>query len=1071
MPNSHALKPGDHLYLIDGSGYIFRAYHALPPLTRKSDGLPVGAVQGFCNMLWKLLKETSAGDKPTHLAVVYDHSAKTFRNRIYPAYKAHRPEPPADLRPQFGLIRQATRAFNVACVEQEDYEADDLIATYARQASEAGATCRIVSSDKDLMQLVRPGVALLDTMKDKVIGESEVLAKFGVSPGRVVDVQALSGDSIDNVPGVPGIGEKSAGPIIAELGSLDPLIADAANSVAIRASLMQRLDVILAELAEIAGEPVKLGSGSQLAQILVGKCGLSVTKLDKKGIATADTAMVEEFAFKGDSFCKNVLRARTIQKLLASQLDQIVREIDKVRISRQLVMLDDRVPVIHAVDSFAVEQPKASHLVGFLKTLEFVTFTRKVAGELNAEAAEIEALPVTIEYWPPEDGVITAPDASSRQKPGRTDQTDESESVKVPSQGAMGPGFRREDGEREKALLALPFTYTDYDTVTSLETLDRWIAMAYETGRVAFDTETDSLDGMQSGLVGVSLATAPGKACYIPLAHKSEGGGLFGGEAVAGQIKLADAIARLKPLFEDASVLKIGQNCKYDMQVLARHGIEASPIDDTMLISYVLEAGDVGHGMDELSERHLAHKCISFKEVAGSGRSLISFGEVPLERATPYAAEDADVTFRLWQLLKPRLQAMAKLTVYETLERPLSPVLGNMERAGILVDSALLKKLSNEFAAAAAVMEKQVYEMTGERFNIASPKQLGDILYGRMGLGGGRKTATGAWSTDSGALEELAAQGIELARRVLDWRQLAKLRSTYTDALPTYINPATGRVHTCYSMAATSTGRLSSTEPNLQNIPVRTEEGRKIRTAFIAPPGAKLISADYSQIELRVLAHVADIPQLKKAFAEGIDIHAMTASEMFGVAVTGMDPQVRRRAKAINFGIIYGISAFGLANQLSISREEAGDYIRTYFTRFPGIRDYIDSTKKLAREQGFVETVFGRRLHFPRIKSPNPSERAFLERAAINAPIQGAAADVIRRAMVRMPEALAAAGLSAKMLLQVHDELVFEAPEAECEATMLVVKRIMEKAPEPAVLLSVPLQVDARAADNWEAAH
>ena len=990
MPTSHPLKPGDHLYLIDGSGYIFRAYHALPPLTRKSDGLPVGAVQGFCNMLWKLLKETNSGSKPTHLAVIFDKSSKTFRNDIYPQYKAQRPEPPADLRPQFGLIKQATRAFNVAAIEQDNYEADDLIATYARQAVEAGATCRIVSSDKDLMQLVRPGVALYDTMKDKEIGEQEVLEKFGVTPGKVIDVQSLAGDSVDNVPGVPGIGVKTAALLLAEYGDLETLLARA----------------------------------SEIKQ----------------------------------------------QK----RRENLIEFAEQARISKRLVTLDDRVPVEHDVGSFAVDTPKASQLIGFLKALEFSSFTRKVAGELDADMAAIDAVPVEVKHWPPEGGVDAAPDPTSRRKPGPTSPSVSKEAGESPTAAAMGPGFRRDDEKNEDAeatLRAIPVRHGDYETVNTLESLDRWIAAANDQSYFAVDTETDALDSMQANLVGISLATAPGRACYIPLAHKAAGGGLFGGEAIDGQLPAGDVVARLKPLLEDPAVLKIGQNLKYDIEVLARSGIGVQPIDDTMLMSYAMESGDVGHGMDELSERHLGHKPISFKEVAGSGKSAISFDRVPIDRATQYAAEDADITLRLWLLLKPRLARMGKRAVYETLERPLVRVLAKMEMEGILIDPDVLKRLSNEFATAGGEIEKQVYALAGERFNIGSPKQLGDILFGRMNLPGGRKTATGAWSTDSDALEDLAAQGVELARRVLDWRQLSKLRSTYTDALPNYINPATGRVHTSYSLAATSTGRLASTEPNLQNIPVRTEEGRKIRTAFIAPKGSKLISADYSQIELRVLAHVADIPQLKKAFADGLDIHAMTASEMFGVPVKGMDPLVRRRAKAINFGIIYGISAFGLANQLSISREEAGNYIRTYFTRFPGIRDYMEQTKKAARSQGYVETIFGRRCHFPRITSPNPSERAFLERAAINAPIQGAAADIIRRAMARMHGALRDAGLSARMLLQVHDELIFEAVDAEVEKTMALVKQVMEKAPEPAIHLSVPLQVDARAAQNWEEAH
>ncbi|PZF76472.1 DNA polymerase I [Aestuariivirga litoralis] len=976
MSSTSPLKPGDHLYLIDGSGYIFRAYHALPPLTRKSDGLPVGAVQGFCNMLWKLLKETKAGEKPTHLAVIFDHSSKSFRNDIYPQYKAQRPEPPADLRPQFGLIRQATRAFNVACVEQANYEADDLIATYARQAVEAGATCRIVSSDKDLMQLIRPGVALYDTMKDREVGEPEVLEKFGVTPDKVVDIQALAGDSVDNVPGVPGIGVKTAAQLITEYGDLETLLA----------------------------------------------------------------------------------RAPEIKQ--QKRRENLIEFAEQARISKKLVVLDDHVPVEHDVSGFAVDNPKASQLIGFTKALEFTSFTKKVAGELDADSTAIEPIPVEVKFWPPEGGEgVPLPPPRFAAKKAEPAAEAQAATADVPPSSA------------DAALLAIPVTHADYETVTTLASLEAWCAAAYEKGYLALDTETDSLDSMRANLVGVSLATAPGRACYIPLQHKASGGGLFGGELVEGQVPLDQAIAVLKRVLEDPSILKIGQNLKYDIEVLKRHGIAVAPIDDTMLISYVLESGDVGHGMDELSLRHLNHKCIAFKDVAGSGKSMITFDRVPVADATRYAAEDADITLRLWLLLKPRLAAQGKLAVYETLERPLIAVLAAMEMEGILIDPELLRRLSNDLATACAGIETHVYELAGERFNIGSPKQLGDILFGRMGLPGGRKTATGAWSTDSDALEDLAGQGIELARRVLDWRQLSKLRSTYTDALPNYINPETKRVHTSYSLAATSTGRLASTDPNLQNIPVRTEEGRKIRSAFIAPEGSKLVSADYSQIELRVVAHVADIAQLKKAFAEGQDIHAMTASEMFNVPVEGMDPMVRRRAKAINFGIIYGISAFGLANQLGIGREEAGEYIRTYFKRFPGIRDYMEATKQEARDKGYVETIFGRRMHFPRIKSPNPSERAFLERAAINAPIQGAAADIIRRAMIRMPDALSEAGLSARMLLQVHDELIFECVDAEAETTMAVVKKIMVSAPDPVVKLSVPLQVDARAAQNWEAAH
>jgi DNA polymerase I len=971
--SSTSLKAGDHLYLIDGSGFIFRAYHALPPLTRKSDGLPVGAVQGFCNMLWKLMTETTNGTKPTHLAVIFDYSSKTFRNDFYPDYKAHRPEPPADLRPQFSLIRQATRAFNVPSIEIENYEADDLIATYTRQAVEAGATVRIVTSDKDLMQLIQPGVTLYDTMKDKSISDPEVLEKFGVTPDKVIDVQALAGDSVDNVPGVPGIGLKTGAELINTYGDLETLLEKA-----------------------------------------------SEIKQNKRR-------------------------------------ENLIQFAEQARISKRLVTLDAHVPLKDEIGSFAVDSPRASEIIGFLKALEFSSFTKKVASALGASVDDIEAVPVEVKYWPPEGQEIGVAAAPPVQKVAKVETV-------VETSGDHA-------ADMEKHLRAIPVVHSDYETVTTLKRLKEWIAIASDQNFCAVDTETDSLDAMQANIVGFSMAVAPGRACYVPLAHQGQGDGLFGGGLLADQIKLEDAMAALKPLLESPSVLKIGQNLKYDMLLLKRYGINVAPIDDTMLMSYAFESGDVGHGMDELSERHLGHKPIAFKDVAGSGKSTVTFDRVPIDRATAYAAEDADVTLRLWMLFKQKLLRQRKVTVYETLERPLVPVLVQMESEGILVDRGVLARLSQEFATSQAAMEQAIYGVVGAPFNIGSPKQLGDILFGQMGLQGGKKTATGAWSTDSSTLEDLAAQGVDLAKRVLEWRQLAKLRSTYTEALPNFMHPKTGRVHTSYAMASTSTGRLSSTDPNLQNIPVRTEEGRRIRTAFVAPPGFKLVSADYSQIELRVLAHVADIPQLKKAFAEGLDIHAMTASEMFGVPIEGMDSSVRRRAKAINFGIIYGISAFGLSNQLGISREEAGEYIRTYFKRFPGIKNYMDETKAFAHDKGYVETIFGRRMHVPRINSSNPSERAFLERAAINAPIQGSAADVIRRAMIRMVPALCDAGSTARMLLQVHDELIFEVAEDEISATLPVVKRVMEGAAEPAVKLSVKLQVDARAAANWDEAH
>ena len=962
------IKPGDHLYLIDGSGYIFRAYHALPPLTRKSDGLPVGAVQGFCNMLYKLLKQMSADDKPTHIAVIFDKSSKSFRNEIYPAYKAQRPPAPEDLVPQFGLIRQATEAFNVACIEQVNYEADDLIATYATQAAAAGATVRIVSSDKDLMQLVTDQVKLLDTMKDKAIGRDEVIEKFGVPPEKVIEVQALAGDSVDNVPGVPGIGIKTGAELIEQYGDLETLLA----------------------------------------------------------------------------------RAGEIKQ--PKRREKLIEFADQARISRQLVILKTDVEVDHPLEDFGVVEPEAKQLIGFLKALEFNTLIRRVSGDLEANAAEIDPIDVTFTGWPPQGREVDelgAPAETSDKVENQASDTDD-----------MADQMR-----------ALALDHAAYERVTAMDRLEAWVAMIREKGLVAVDTETTSLDNMQARLAGISLSVEPGKACYIPTGHRASEGLDFGGGDALEQLNEADVLAALKPILEHPGILKIGQNLKYDITIFQRRGINVSPIDDTMLLSYALDSGVNGHGMDELAEVHLGLKPISFKDVAGSGKSQVTFDLVALDEATKYAAEDADITLRLWHVLKPRLAAEHRATVYETLERPLVPVLAAMEREGILVDRTVLARLSAEFAKGADALETEVHKLAGEPFNLGSPKQLGEILYGKMGLTGGKKTATGAWSTDSQVLEDLAGEGIELARKLLDWRQLTKLRSTYTDALTGHINPQTGRVHTSYSLAATSTGRLSSTDPNLQNIPVRTPEGRQIRTAFIASPGHKLVSADYSQIELRVLAHIANIPQLKKAFADGLDIHAMTASEMFSVPVEGMDPAIRRRAKAINFGIIYGISAFGLANQLSISREEAGLYIKTYFERFPGIKDYMEHTKSFCRANGYVETVFGRRMHFPRIKSPNPSERAFQERAAINAPIQGSAADIIRRAMIAMPGALASSGLKARMLLQVHDELIFEVPEAETEETISLVSKIMELAPLPAVSFSVPVQVDARAADNWDEAH
>ncbi|MEI9885473.1 MAG: DNA polymerase I [Rhizomicrobium sp.] len=962
--STSALKKGDHLYLIDGSGYLFRAYHALPPLSRKSDGLPVGAVSGYCNMMWKLLEDMKGPEQPTHLAVVFDAGAVTFRNKLYDPYKANRPPPPDDLIPQFPLVRDATRAFGVSCVEMDNYEADDLIATYARLAREAGARCTIVSSDKDLMQLVVDGqVELYDTMKNKRIASAEVMEKFGVPPSKVIEVQALAGDSVDNVPGVRGIGVKTAAELINQYGDLETLLAR-------------------------AGE------------------------------------------------IKQPKRRETL-----------IENAENARISKKLVTLDDHAPLPEGPEQFAVHEPEPKELIAFLKGMEFNSITKRVAAHFGIE--DIEGIAAAVE-----------PSASAANRV-----------VKQAERETPKPAAAQVGAVMERGAILQKIDLDAYKTVTTPKELDQWIARARDLGRVCVDTETTGLDAMTAGLCGVSLAVAPGEACYIPCGHRKGDGLDFGAAADLTHMQETDVLARLKPLLEDPGVLKIAQNLKYDFTIFAQRGIRVAPYDDTMLISYVLDSGLHNHGMDELSELHLSHTPISFTDVAGKGKEKVTFDCVPIKEATRYSAEDADVTLRLWMLLKPRLVANGKTTVYETLERPLIAVLADMEMAGVTIDPDLLRRLSNDFAQAQAKMEKEIHKLAGQDFNIGSPKQLGDILFGKFKLEGGRKTKTGAWSTDADVLEDVAAQGHPIAKMVLDWRGLAKLRGTYTDALPSYVNAKTGRVHTSYAMGATSTGRLASTDPNLQNIPVRTEEGRRIRQAFIAPKGAKLISADYSQIELRLLAHMADIPQLKKAFADELDIHAMTASEMFGVPIKGMPAETRRRAKAINFGIIYGISAFGLANQLSIPRGEADDYIKKYFQRFPGIRDYMEATKAFARLHGYVETLFGRRVHIREIKSPIPAHRGGAERAAINAPIQGTAADIIRRAMVRMPQALAKKKLKAKMLLQVHDELIFEAVDAEVEKTQAVAKSIMEKAALPAVQLSVPLTVDARAAANWDAAH
>ncbi|MTJ80354.1 MAG: DNA polymerase I [Telmatospirillum sp.] len=947
-----AEAPLRNLFLVDGSGFIFRAFHALPPMTNPA-GVPVNAVFGFVSMLTKLISDAEAD----HLAVVFDVSRVTFRNEIYPDYKANRPPPPEELVPQFPLIRDAVRAFNVACVEVPGFEADDLIATYARLGVEKGATVTVVSSDKDLMQLVRDGVSLYDPMKNRRIGAEQVFEKFAVSPDKVVDVQSLAGDPTDNVPGVPGIGVKTAAELINEYGDLDTLLAR-------------------------AGE---------------------------------------------------IRQPKRRERLLAHA--------DDARVSRELVRLRTDVPVEVPIAEFAVRAPERDTLLAFCDLHGFRS--------LKARFATGSLLPGGAGGAPPPNGTSAVSSSPSSPTP--------------PSPGAARPNG--------PAPVVAPVS-TDYELVMDAAVLDRWVGEARRAGLVAVDTETDSLDPRRANLVGVSLAITPGRACYIPVIHSAgpaQGQLDLGGAPDAGPVPLPRdlIVERLRPLLEDPAVLKVGHNIKFDIEVLAGCGLSVAPIDDTMLLSYVLENGAHGHGMDELALLLLGHKTITYAEVCGTGKSQITFDRVPLDKALAYAAEDADITLRLHQALKPRLVPERQTTVYETLERPLVPVLAAMERAGILVDKDELQRMSGEFGQRMEEYEREICDLAGTSFNVGSPKQLGEILFEQLKLPGGKKSAkTGAWGTGAEVLEDLAPLH-PLPGKVLEWRQLAKLKSTYADALVDQINPATGRVHTSFAMAVTSTGRLSSSDPNLQNIPIRTAEGRRIRRAFIAAPGCKLLSADYSQIELRLVAHVAGIQGLKEAFHQGADIHAATASQVFGVPVEGMDPAIRRKAKAINFGIIYGISAFGLAQQLSISNGEAKQYIDAYFARYPEIRRYMDETRNQAKTHGFVMTPFGRKCLVPGIADRNPAVRSFSERAAINAPIQGGAADIIKRAMVRLPAALETAGLGARMLLQVHDELVFEVPEAEVEATRAVVKDVMEGAAR----LDVPLLVEVGVADSWAEAH
>ena len=993
--------PGDHVFLIDGSSFVFRAYYQSIRQDQKynyrTDRLPTGAIRLFATKVLQFIRDGAGGHKPTHLAMIFDKTENSFRRDIYPQYKAHRKDPPDELKPQFPLMRATVSAFGMVPIEQGRYEADDIIATYARQARQAGADVLIVSADKDLMQLVEPGVSMYDPAsgdrEERRFGPDEVKEYFGVGPDRVVDVQALAGDSTDNVPGAPGIGLKTAAQLIAEYGDLETLLARAGEI-----KQPKRRDVL----------------------------------------TNPDTVQL-------------------------------------IRVSKQLVTLDRDVPVETPLEVLATPELDGKRLISFCKAMELTTLTRRVAEICAVDVASIEPDPrfVGPAAWPGGQGVALleregdapadgAPPAVAVPAPAARE-------AKAAPQGTAPADLAAARAKEARA----PIDRAAYKIVRTAAELGAWIARAEDEGVIALDAEISSADPLQGELIGLSLAIKPGEACYIPIGHRT-GADLFEGAGLApDQLAEAEAIALLKPLLESPGVLKIGHDLKFDMHVLAMRGIRVAPIDDAMLLSYTLDAGATGddHSIVTLSERFLAHKPIPLSEVAGSGRNFLGLARAPIEKACEYGAEKADIALRLRRVLLPRIVAESMTTVYERLERPLVEVLARMERRGIAIDRNILSRMTGEFSQRMAGLEDEISRIVGAPFNPGSPKQLGDILFGQMGLPGGKKTATGAWSTTASVLEDLAAEGHQLPARVLEWRQIAKLKSTYTDALPGFVNPSTGRVHTAYALASTTTGRLSSSEPNLQNIPIRTEEGRKIRRAFVAPEGRKLISADYSQIELRLLAHLADIPALKRAFADELDIHAMTASEMFGVPIEGMPSEVRRRAKAINFGIIYGISAFGLANQLSIARDEAGAYIRKYFERFPGIRDYMEATKKIARANGYVTTLFGRKCHYPRINASNPSERAFNERAAINAPLQGSAADIIRRAMVRMDDALIKAGLSARMLLTVHDELVFEAPDDEVDATLPVVAKVMVEAPEPAIQLHVPLRVDAHAAQNWEEAH
>ena len=926
-----------HIYLVDGSTYIFRAYHALPPLTRKSDGFPVGAISGFCNMLDKLIKDERENNNLTHLLVIFDASGKTFRNDIYPEYKANRSSPPEDLIPQFPVIRKATDAFNVNHVEMLGYEADDLIASYAKAAIDEKMKVTIVSSDKDLMQLVKEDVSMLDTMKNRLIQKNEVIEKFGVEPKKVIDVQSLAGDSIDNIPGVPGIGIKTAALLINEYDNLDNLLEKASN-----------------------------------------------IKQNKRR-------------------------------------ESLIEFADQARLSRELVTLKEDVKLPIPIKDIEIQSFDPKKLISFLKGMEFKTLTEKKAREFNLNLEDIETDELELEF--------------NKEKEVETETKNEKDFNK--------------------------FDYKEYSTIINKNELDKWKRKITEKGYVAIDTETDSLNAIEANLIGFSLATGINEACYIPIKHDN----------ADKQIHIDDATDFLKSINEDPSILKIFHNKKYDALVLDKYNIKVNSYDDTMLISYSLGSGGTRHSLDFLAKKYMSHSAISFKEIAGSGKSQKSFNEISINEASIYAAEDADITFRLWKILRPRLMSEKISSVYETIERPLAKVIMDMEKNGVCVDEKILKELSIKFENDIKRIEKECFEIVGNEFNLGSPKQIGEILFDKLKIKGGKKTPSGAWSTDAETLNFLASSGNILPKLLLEWRGLSKLKSTYTDALPNFINKNTKRIHTSYSMSSTSTGRLSSSDPNLQNIPIKNDEGKMIRSAFIADEGYSLISADYSQIELRIIAHISDDNNLKNAFKNNIDIHSLTASEVFGVPIEDMSQDIRRKAKAINFGIIYGISPFGLSNQLDISRSEASDYIRSYFEKFPSIRDYMESTKEFAKNNGFVKTLFGRKCIIDDPGNRGPGGKAFMERAAINAPIQGTAADIIKRAMIKIPKNLKKENLETKMIMQVHDELVFETKDSEIEKTMSIVIKEMSEAHKPVVDLSVDLKVEAASGKNWDQAH